>query len=63
MTWEIASDSKKHVKAIADALAEDGELILATDPDREGRNKNKIKKNKKMKKNQTEFQIIDRVTE
>ena len=36
MTWEIASDSKKHVKAIADALAEDGELILATDPDREG---------------------------
>ncbi len=36
MKWEIASDSKKHVKAIADALAEDGELILATDPDREG---------------------------
>ncbi len=36
MTWEIASDSKKHVKAIADALADDGELILATDPDREG---------------------------
>ncbi|MEL6689886.1 MAG: type I DNA topoisomerase [Pseudomonadota bacterium] len=36
MLWEIASDSKKHVKAIADALAEDNELILATDPDREG---------------------------
>jgi DNA topoisomerase I len=36
MKWEVASDSKKHVKAIADALAEDGELILATDPDREG---------------------------
>ena len=36
MKWEIASDSKKHVKAIADALALDGELILATDPDREG---------------------------
>ena len=36
MLWEIGSDSKKHVKAIADALAEDGELILATDPDREG---------------------------
>ncbi|MEM6728221.1 MAG: type I DNA topoisomerase, partial [Pseudomonadota bacterium] len=34
--WEVASDSKKHVKAIADALKEDGELILATDPDREG---------------------------
>jgi DNA topoisomerase-1 len=36
MKWEIASDSKKHVKAIADALKEDNELILATDPDREG---------------------------
>jgi DNA topoisomerase-1 len=36
MTWEVASDSKKHVKAIADALANDNELILATDPDREG---------------------------
>ena len=36
MKWEIASDSKKHVKAIADALADDPELILATDPDREG---------------------------
>ncbi len=36
MKWEIASDSKKHVKAIADALANDNELILATDPDREG---------------------------
>ena len=36
MKWEIASDSKKHVKAIADALKDDNELILATDPDREG---------------------------
>jgi len=36
MLWEIASDSKKHVKAIADALAQDNVLILATDPDREG---------------------------
>lgn len=36
MKWEVASDSKKHVKAIADALKEDNELILATDPDREG---------------------------
>ena len=36
MKWEVASDSKKHVKAIADALKDDGELILATDPDREG---------------------------
>ena len=30
------SDSKKHVKAIADALKDDNALILATDPDREG---------------------------
>ena len=36
MSWEVASDSKKHVKAIADALKDDPELILATDPDREG---------------------------
>ncbi|OAN97316.1 type I DNA topoisomerase [Sulfitobacter geojensis] len=36
MKWEVASTSKKHVKAIADALAGDNELILATDPDREG---------------------------
>ncbi len=36
MKWEIASDSKKHVKAIVDALKDDNELILATDPDREG---------------------------
>ncbi|MEM0948656.1 MAG: type I DNA topoisomerase [Pseudomonadota bacterium] len=36
MKWEIASDSKKHVKAIADALKDDDSLILATDPDREG---------------------------
>ena len=36
MLWEVGSDSKKHVKAIADALAGDNELILATDPDREG---------------------------
>ncbi|WP_172328080.1 type I DNA topoisomerase [Mangrovicoccus sp. HB161399] len=36
MLWEIASDSRKHVKAIADALANDDALILATDPDREG---------------------------
>ncbi|MEM6896171.1 MAG: type I DNA topoisomerase, partial [Pseudomonadota bacterium] len=36
MLWEVGSDSKKHVKAIADALKDDAELILATDPDREG---------------------------
>ncbi len=36
MKWEIGADSKKHVKAIADALKDDNELILATDPDREG---------------------------
>ncbi len=36
MLWEIGNDSRKHVKAIADALKEDNSLILATDPDREG---------------------------
>ena len=36
MLWEVASDSKKHLKAIVDALKEDPHLILATDPDREG---------------------------
>lgn len=36
MTWEIGNDSKKHVRAIADALKDDDALILATDPDREG---------------------------
>ncbi len=36
MLWEVASDSRKHLKAISDALKEDNELILATDPDREG---------------------------
>jgi len=36
MTWEVGNDSKKHVKAIADALKDDNTLILATDPDREG---------------------------
>ena len=36
MKWEVAADSRKHVKAIKDALARDPNLILATDPDREG---------------------------
>ena len=36
MIWEIGADSRKHVKAIADALKDDNDLILATDPDREG---------------------------
>ncbi|KPN62101.1 DNA topoisomerase-1 [Aliiroseovarius crassostreae] len=36
MVWEIGNDSKKHVRAIAEALKEDNALILATDPDREG---------------------------
>ncbi|MFD1913133.1 type I DNA topoisomerase [Halodurantibacterium flavum] len=36
MKWEVAADSKKHIRAIAEALKSDGELILATDPDREG---------------------------
>ena len=36
MKWEVGYDSRKHVKAIADALKDDQTLILATDPDREG---------------------------
>ncbi len=36
MLWEVGNDSKKHLKAIADALKDDNTLILATDPDREG---------------------------
>ncbi|MFW2587763.1 type I DNA topoisomerase [Sagittula sp. SSi028] len=36
MTWEVPNDSRKHVAAIAEALKTDDELILATDPDREG---------------------------
>src|SRR3990167_2268175 len=36
MTWEVAADSKKHIRAITEALKTDDELILATDPDREG---------------------------
>ncbi|WP_133489533.1 type I DNA topoisomerase [Aliiroseovarius marinus] len=36
MTWEVGRDSAKHVRAIADALKDDNNLILATDPDREG---------------------------
>lgn len=36
MKWEVASESRKHVAAIADALKSDDAIILATDPDREG---------------------------
>ncbi len=36
MSWEVATDSRKHVAAIAEALKTDDALILATDPDREG---------------------------
>ena len=36
MSWEIGAQSRPHVKAIADALKLDNDLILATDPDREG---------------------------
>ena len=36
MMWEVAADSRKHLKAITEALKTDDELILATDPDREG---------------------------
>ncbi|MFZ1727584.1 MAG: type I DNA topoisomerase, partial [Albidovulum sp.] len=36
MKWEVASDSKKHLRAITEALKSHDTLILATDPDREG---------------------------
>ncbi len=36
MDWEVPPESKKHVRAIAEALKTDDALILATDPDREG---------------------------
>lgn len=36
MKWQVAAESKKHLKAIKDALKDDNSLILATDPDREG---------------------------
>jgi DNA topoisomerase-1 len=36
MKWEVAPESQKHIRAIAEALSGDSKLILATDPDREG---------------------------
>ena len=36
MSWEVASDSKKRVDEIAQALKGAKHLYLATDPDREG---------------------------
>ncbi|GIX15533.1 MAG: hypothetical protein KatS3mg118_3492 [Paracoccaceae bacterium] len=36
MRWEVSPASQKHLRAIAEALAGDRELVLATDPDREG---------------------------
>ena len=36
MQWEVDAKAAKHVREIAEALKADGELILATDPDREG---------------------------
>ena len=36
MIWEVDGSSQKNVRAIAEALKDDPELILATDPDREG---------------------------
>ncbi len=36
MRWMIQAKAKERVKAIADALKSDPELVLATDPDREG---------------------------
>ena len=34
--WEVLKTSSKHIQEIVKALKQDGDLILATDPDREG---------------------------
>ena len=36
MKWQADSTSQKQIKKIVDALKKDNDLILATDPDREG---------------------------
>ncbi|MEM1163262.1 MAG: type I DNA topoisomerase, partial [Pseudomonadota bacterium] len=36
MKWEVDTKSQAHIRAIATALKDDPDLILATDPDREG---------------------------
>ncbi|MCY3880126.1 MAG: type I DNA topoisomerase [Rhodobacteraceae bacterium] len=36
MTWQVPAESQKRIKEICDALKSDADLILATDPDREG---------------------------
>ncbi|MDG2403742.1 MAG: type I DNA topoisomerase, partial [Paracoccaceae bacterium] len=63
MKWEVGADSKKHVKAIADALAEDNALILATDPDREGEAiswhlEETLRKRKVLKKNTPVCRVV-----
>ncbi len=63
MKWEVASDSRKHVKAIADALKDDNALILATDPDREGEAiswhlEETLRKRKALKKNTPVSRVV-----
>ncbi|MBV7378741.1 type I DNA topoisomerase [Maritimibacter dapengensis] len=63
MTWEIGNDSRKHVKAIADALKDDNNLILATDPDREGEAiswhlEEALRKRKAIKKNTPVSRVV-----
>ena len=36
MKWQADSNAQKQIKKIVDALKNDNDLILATDPDREG---------------------------
>ncbi len=36
MVWEMTPQAKKHLKAITDAIKQEDELYLASDPDREG---------------------------
>ena len=63
MKWEVGYDSRKHVKAIADALKDDNALILATDPDREGEAiswhlEEALRKRKAIKKNTPVSRVV-----
>ena len=54
MSWEVDSKSKQHINDIANACNNASELILATDPDREGEAiswhiQDELKKRKKIK--------------